>query len=85
MLNFVTPTLAPQDASLASGNLQSFYEFLLSVHRLEGDKGVDGFRVMRLFVLLDLLQLADRLLLKLVDFHLNLLFFSFVRNLYFLG
>jgi hypothetical protein len=40
---------------------------------------------MRLFVLLDLLQLADRLLLKLVNFHLNLLFFSFVGNLYFLS
>lgn len=33
---------------------------------------------MRLFVLLDLLQLADRLLLKFVNLQLNLLLFSFV-------
>jgi len=78
MLNFLTPALAPQDASLASGNLQSFQKFLLPVHRLEGNKGVDGLRVMRLFVLLDFFQLANRLLLKLINPQLNLLFFFFV-------
>jgi hypothetical protein len=52
MLDFVFPAFAPQDASLASGNFQSLQEFLLSIHRLEGDKGVDGLRVMRFFVLL---------------------------------
>ncbi len=85
MLHFSTPTLASQNASLAPGNFQSFEEFLLTVHRLESNEGVNGLRVVRLFVLLDFLQLADRLLLKLVNLKLNLQFFCLVCYFDFLG